>query len=33
MSPRRGGWWPDCLGTLVILACIFGAGIGVGHFT
>jgi hypothetical protein len=25
MSPRRGGAWPDCLGTLIILAAAVSA--------
>jgi hypothetical protein len=28
--PQRGGAWPDCLGSLVILALVFGAGTFLG---
>jgi hypothetical protein len=24
--PQRGGWWPDCLGSLAILTLTFAAG-------
>jgi hypothetical protein len=29
--PQRGGWWPECLGTLIIMLAVFGAGVGLGH--
>ena len=29
MMPQRGGWWPDCLGTLAIIgAIVFMLGVG-----
>jgi hypothetical protein len=32
VMPKRGGYWPDCLGVLVIMALVFGTGIVAGHF-